>query len=364
MSNNYSNRLITLTIKLISVLMIIILIIFNGCSRKTGKYKQGTNPEVTISATNTTTVKKYEKFEAILALKNAEIENPYDPADIDAYALFTSPSGKAIKINGFYDNYEGADKWKVRFSPVETGEYKCQVFIKDGSATGHSQAVSFTAVESDHHGWIKPSGKNPHYFSYDDGTSYYAVGAYSPWGNSEKTFMTYAENKANLLAIWDIGYGGFVNDKGIIENKLGRYNQEKLGKIDSLLSILENDNIELMFAIWPHDLFSETVWSAQWKENPYSKITKSENVYSDTTTWAYQKMKYRYLIARFAHSRSWGIWELINEMNGTDGWVKGYQKEAYAWVEKCVKYFSENDPYKHPVTASFSGGFEEYREAL
>jgi len=75
-------------------------------------------------------------------------------------------------------------------------------------------------------------------------------------------------------------------------------------------------------------------------------------------------MKYRYMIARFAHSRSWGIWELINEMNGTDGWDKGHHKEAYAWVEKCVKYFEDNDPYKHPVTASFSGGFEEYREPL
>ena len=176
------------TEKLIPVSVIIILFALIGCSQKSGKYKQGVKPEVTISSTNTSTVKKYEKFEANLVLKNAEIENPYDPADIDVYALFSSPSGSEIKINGFYDNYEGADKWKVRFSPVETGEYKFQVFVKDGTETGQSQAASFTAIESDHHGWIKPSGKNPHYFSYDDGTSYYAVGAYSPWGNSAKTF--------------------------------------------------------------------------------------------------------------------------------------------------------------------------------
>jgi len=119
-----------------------------------------------------------------------------------------------------------------------------------------------------------------------------------------------------------------------------------------------------MFAIWPHDLFSKTVWSAQWKQNPYSKITEAENIYSDSLAWEYQKMKYRYLIARFAHSPSWGIWELINEMNGTDGWAKGHHQEAYNWVKKCVKYFSENDPYNHPVTASFSGGFGEYREQL
>ena len=349
--------------KLITVLLISFLSVFTGYSQK-NKYKQGIKPEVFISGVNTEKVKKYEKFEVTTQLKNVEIENPYDPADIDLYAMFTSPSGEKIKINGFFDNYQGANRWKIRFSPRETGKYKFQIFVKDGMAKGESKASEFTAVASEHHGWIKPSVKNPHYFTNDDGTSFYAVGVYSPWGNSEKRFKTYADNNASLLAIWDISYGGFVNDAGIIENEPGRYNQEKLGKIDSMLSRLEKDDIKLMFAIWPHDLFSKTVWSAQWNQNPYSKLTDVVNVYSDSLVWEYQKMKYRYMIARFAYSRSWGIWELINEMDGTDGWAKGHQKEAYEWVGKCMIYFSQNDPYHHPMTASFSGGFQQYREPL
>ena len=364
MKDIYVKKFILITMKLNLVLIMVFLFVFTGYSQKNEAYSQGVKPEVTISGINTQTVKKYEKFEVIPELKNVKFENPYDPADIDVYALFTSPSGQKIKINGFFDNYQSADKWKIRFSPRETGKYKYQVFVKDGSETGKSKIAAFTAVGSEHHGWIKPSEKNPHYFSHDDGTSYYAVGVYSPWGNNEKRFKTFADNNANLLAIWDISYGGFVNGTGLIENELGRYNQEKLGRIDSMLSILEKDDIKLMFAIWPHDLFSKTVWSAQWKQNPYSKITEAENIYSDSLAWEYQKMKYRYLIARFAHSPSWGIWELINEMNGTDGWTKGHHQEAYNWVKKCVKYFSENDPYNHPVTASFSGGFGEYREQL
>lgn len=364
MTDTYGRKLILITMRLNLVLLMVFFIVFTGYSQNNKEYSQGVKPTVTIAGTNTQTVKKYEKFEVIPELKNVKFENPYDPADIDIYAMFTSPSRKKIKINGFYDNYQGADKWKIRFSPRETGEYKYQIFVKDGSETGKSKVAAFTAIASEHHGWIKPSEKNPHYFSHDDGTSYYAVGVYSPWGNNEKRFKTFADNNANLLAIWDITYGGFVNDVGLVENELGRYNQQKLGRIDSLLSILEKDNIKLMFAIWPHDLFSKTVWAAQWKQNPYSKITEVENVYSDSLAWEYQKMKYRYMIARFANSPSWGIWELINEMNGTDGWAKGHHQEAYDWVKKCVKYFSENDPYNHPVTASFSGGFEEYREPL
>jgi Domain of unknown function (DUF5060) len=364
MTDINGRKFMSITNKLITVLLIIFLFLLTGCSQKTKRYTQGVKPEVTFSGINTGTVKKYEKFEVIPQLKNVEFENPYDPADIDVYALFTSPSGEIIKINGFFDNYRGADKWKIRFSPKETGEYKYRIYVNDGSETGESRDSAFTAVKSEHHGWIKPSEKNPHYFTHDDGTSYYAVGVYAPWGQNEEMFKTYADHNANLMAIWDISYGGFVNGTGIIENELGRYNQEKLGRIDSMLTILERDNIKLMFAIWPHDLFSKTVWAAQWKQNPYSKITSVENVYSDSLAWEYQKLKYRYLIARFAHSRSWGIWELINEMDGTDGWAKGHHQEAYVWVKKCEKYFSENDPYHHPVTASFSGGFDKYQEPL
>ena len=362
----YTNetKLSKLTGILIMVFLGLQMLVPAGCSTKTKKYDQGNNIEVKISGGNSEQVKKYEKLELLLDLKNVKYNNPYDPDDIDLFAVFTSPSGQTIKINGFYDDYKGLNKWKIRFSPRETGTYKYQAFVKDGSESGETQSYDFKAIDSEHHGWIKQSLKNPHYFTHDDGTSYYGVGAYSPWGNNDKVFRTFIENKANFFAIWDINYGGFVNDAGIIEEKLGQYNQEKLGQIDSLLSILEKNNIKIMYAIWPHDLFSETVWAAQWKLNPYSQITKAENVYGDSLAWEYQKMKYRYMIARFAHSRSWGIWELINEMDGTDGWAKGHHNEAYAWVDKCQKYFTENDPYKHPMTASFSGGFGQYRDTL
>jgi len=328
------------------------------------RIKNGATPSVKITKTNTSTVKKYEKFEVLLDLKNVGIENPYDPDDIDVFALFTAPSGKKMKINGFYDNYKNANNWKIRFSPNEIGKYNYQVFVNDAGGKGETAINQFTAIESDHHGWIKPSVTNPHYFIQDDGTSFYGVGVYSPWGNNQSRFDTYAKNNANLFAIWDIGYGGFVNDQGLIEEELGRYNQKKLGKLDSLLVILEKSDIKLMYALWPHDLFSATVWSSEWKKNPYSQLIDAEDVYSDSLVWKYQKKKYRYLIARYSYSRSMGIWELINEMNGTDGWAKGRHQEALDWVAKCDKFFEENDPYNHPVTASFSGGLTEYREEL
>jgi hypothetical protein len=293
-----------------------------------------------------------------------DYENPFDPDEIDLYAIFHTPSGKEVRINGFYNNYEDANEWKIRFSPNEKGTYKYQVFVVNNGNKGNSDSRSFESVNSEHSGWIKQSKVNPRYFAHDDGSTYFAVGAYSPWRNNQERFDRYKEYNANFFAIWDIGYGGFVNGTGIIEEELGRYNQLKCGRIDSMLSIFEDNDIKMMFAIWPHDLFSETVWAAEWDKNPYRHLIDVADVYKDSLVWEYQKKKYRYLIARYAHSRSWGIWELINEMNGTDGWAQGRHQEAFDWVAKAQKYFTENDPYGHPMTASFSGGFHEYRKQL
>jgi hypothetical protein len=321
-------------------------------------------PEVSISGVNSTTVKKYEKFEIWINLQNVAYENPFDPEEIDLYAIFNSPSGKEIRINGFYDNYENADQWKIRFSPNETGRYNYQVFVENNGKKGNAESRTFEAVNSELSGWIRQSEVNPRYFAHDDGSTFFAVGVYSPWRNNRERFDRYKEHNANFFAIWDIGYGGFVNGTGIIEEELGRYNQLKCGRIDSMLSIFEQNDIKMMYAIWPHDLFSETVWAAEWDKNPYRQLIDVADVYKDSLVWEYQKKKYRYLIARYAHSRSWGIWELINEMNGTDGWAQGRHQEAFDWVAKAQEYFTENDPYGHPMTASFSGGFNEYRRQL
>ncbi|MFW6290378.1 MAG: DUF5060 domain-containing protein [Mariniphaga sp.] len=350
-------------LKEISLLVTGLILITNILASENGTFP-AQNPGITISRVNTNTVKRYEKFEVWLELENVVYENPYDPEQVDLYAVFKAPSGKEIRINGFFDNYQDAARWKIRFSPRETGQYQYRIVVNNRDKQGKTKSSAFTAVDSEHKGWIKQSDVNPHYFMHDNGSTFFAVGVYSPWRNNRERFDNYIKHDANFFAIWDIGYGGFVNGTGIIEEELGRYNQLKCGRIDSLLSILEANDIKLMFAIWPHDLFSETVWAAVWDKNPYRHLIDVADVYKDSLVWEYQKKKYRYLIARYAHSRSWGIWELINEMNGTDGWEQGRHREAFDWVAKAQKYFSENDPYGHPMTASFSGGFDQYREQL
>lgn len=321
-------------------------------------------PIVTVKQVNATTVGLYEKFEAILDLKNADYLNPYNPEEIDVQANFIAPSGRQWKIFGFYDNYQNQDQWKVRFAPNEIGQWNYTIRATDKDGTGQSQSYQFMATASPHHGWLHVSRENPHYLEHDDGTSFYGVGIYVAWNLTVDRLYLLQVNGANSYGMWNINYGGYISSYGLIENELGKYNQPKCGRIDEMLEMSEQRGLYVMFCFWPHDLLSNTVWAHLWDQNPYRLICDVKDVYRDSLCWEYQKKQYRYLIARWGHSRALGIWEIINEINGTDGWVHSRPSDALAWVKKVHDYFQEHDPYDHPTTASKSGGYNDYEPLL
>ena len=321
-------------------------------------YAGGLLPSVSVKAVNRQSVGLYEKFEVLAGLQNAIYTNPYDPEQIDLSGEFTAPSGKVWHVPGFYDNFQGKNEWKVRFAPNETGEWTFRLVLKNGGQTVYSASRSFTAVPSAYHGWIRPSPQNPHYLIYDDGTPFYGVGAYYPWSvsNGSSGLARLQEAGANIFGYWNIMYG---NEGRIIESLvsgIGHYDQAKCGRIDQILEWSESRNLKVMLAIWPHDLLSSTVWVHQWQNNPYKDVCDVNDFYSSEAAWRYQKKQYRYLIARWGYSRSLAVWEIVNEINGTDGWVNGRQQEATQWVDKVHRFFKEMDPFGHPTTASQSGG--------
>ena len=49
------------------------------------------------------------------------------------YAVFTSPTGRALRINGFWD---GGTDWKVRFAPDELGDWTYTTYCSDSLNQG------------------------------------------------------------------------------------------------------------------------------------------------------------------------------------------------------------------------------------
>ncbi len=326
-------------------------------------------PAVWIDSVNSTTVGLYEKFEIFVGLE-AEYINPYNPEEIDLRAVFTSPSSATWEINGFFDNYENDSLWKIRFSPNESGTWTYKLVVTDINGTDSTDAGSgFTATSSPHHGWLKVSPNNPHYLMHDNGTSFYGVGVYYPWNARESGLDDLKNHGANMFAYWNCTYDWAGNGGGrylieSISSGLGSYDQRKCARIDQLLSWAEERDMKMMLAIWPHGYLrtSSHPWGGgEWNtQNPYNTICSVDSFFIDSDCWEYQKKQYRYIIARWGYSRAMGIWEIINEINGTSGWVYD-ETAANQWFENTHNYFADNDPYRRPTTGSKSGYYYDRR---
>jgi len=331
-------------------------------------YSPGAVPIVKIAAVTGTAGGCYDKFEISLDLAEDSWSNPFDPEQIDIYAVFYTPDGDSIKINGFYDNYQNRDAWKIRFSPNQTGNWAYRVFAKDNDGTGVSSINTFSATSSGYHGCLQVSGENPHYLTYYDGTPFYGIAAYYPWGvtNTVDGLGILESSGGNLFGYWNGNYDGAGSGGGIyqiesVESGIGHYDQRKCARVDEILEWAEARNLEMMFALWPHDILDESTWGYNgWAENAYREICEADEFYGDTEAWKYQEKLYRYIIARWGYSRSLGIWELVNEINGTDGWAFGDQSVALQWVQKVHDFLKANDPYQRPTTVSKGGGSSNY----
>ncbi|WP_058302668.1 DUF5060 domain-containing protein [Gorillibacterium timonense] len=322
-----------------------------------------TGPQLVKITPERESVGRYDKLEWTVELK-ADYVNPYDPAQVDLGAVLTAPSGKEWNINGYYDG----TAWKLRFSADETGKWNYQFRLKDKTGESKGDALTFEVTEGSSNGWIQPSQKNKHALEYRNGTSFYGVGVAYPWGVDEWGLDRIKAGGGNLVTYWNGNYdnsgsGGGNEQLESLASGLSSYDMRKAARIDELLGLFEARDLNMSFVIWPHDSLADKLgggWATTWTKNAYSALGEASKFYSSEEMWNYQEKLYRYIIARYGHSRSIGIWDLICEVNGTDGWVLGDPAKANEWLTRIHTYFKEHDPYGHPTMGSMAGGAEDF----
>ncbi len=303
----------------------------------------------------------YEKFEIDLTLKSKFV-NPFDPDEIDIIATFKSPSGKEWKIPGFY-NYSAGMYWKVRFSPQELGEYQYSVSVKDKTGQVTGETKSFKAIKSLRKGPLQMAS-NKRYLQHTDGSTFFGVGFwyndnYAGYNSGRVT----PENLDELKTLGVNFISTYITPLETIGSGLGRYDQNICGRLDQLIELLEERDMLLSLNLWFHSYLSETVWGGgniRWYTNPYQQICEAKDFYRSEQSWKYQEKLYRYFIARWGYSSSLAMWFVVDEVNGTDGWVSGDSLGAAKWAGQVHSYFKKNDPYNHLTTGTRSGGIKEY----
>jgi hypothetical protein len=309
-----------------------------------------------------TKVGLYEKFELRIDL-DATYTNPYDPEEIDLQAEFTSPTGKRWTIWGFYNPSSWSHLWMVRFAPMEKGTWKYVVKVTDPKGTARSPAGTFVAADSPHHGFIRIA-PNERYLLYDDGTSFYGVGL---WHND--SYELFNDGRITEDGLDDLKRRGvnfisfFHTPLETMGTGLGRYDQNRCGRLDQLFEWCEKRDIHISWNVWFHSYISQAVWgggNARYRTNPYRLVADAVDFFGSEEAWKYQEKLYRYIIARWGYSRALFLWFIIDEINGTEGWQDGDQDVAEEWCRRMDAFFNEHDPYGRPTTGTQSGGIDQW----
>src|SRR5271157_3669806 len=300
----------------------------------------------------TVPVSLYEKLELRVELK-ATFQNPYDPDDLDLWAEFTAPSGKVWKIWGFYNPTSPAVLWMVRFTPTETGTWRYVVKVHDREGTAESKPREATVVASKHHGFVRIAG-NKRYLQFTDGSPFYGVGMWYNDGYelfnrgyiTEQGLDDLKQHGANFISF-------FHSPLETMGTGLGRYDENRAGRLDQIFEWCEQRDMFISWNIWFHSYFSEAVWgggNARYGSNPYRLAASADTFFTSEEAWGHLRKVYRYMVARWGYGRALFLWFVVDEINGTEGWLRGGSEAGEQWCWKVHNFLKENDPYGRPTT--------------
>jgi hypothetical protein len=310
----------------------------------------------------TVPVGRLEKLELRVDLK-ATFENAYDPEQVDLWAEFTAPSGKVWRIWGFYCPTSWNALWLVRMAPDEVGEWQVVVKVKDREGVAEKRGPVVRVVASEHRGFVGIA-KNKRYFQYGDGTAFYPVGlwyndGYEQFGKGQITeagLDDLQKNGANFISF-------FHSPLETMGTGLGRYDENRAGRLDEIFEWCETRDLKISWNLWFHSYISEAVWgggNARYRNTPYRRLTEAAGFFGSEEAWKYETKLHRYIVARWGYSRALFLWFVVDEINGTEGWLQGGQARAEAWSRRVHEWLKANDPYGRPTTGTRSGGIQEW----
>ncbi len=322
--------------------------------------------------------------------------NPYDPDDIAIDAVFTSPTGEEIVYPAFYNRTDrdlnedfvpkrdGSDyryntktkqfvfkpregeHWTVRFSWGEPGAYIFRLEARVKGKTFTYDGGSFVLTESGEPGplTLSPGG----YLMYaDSGEQFFPIGTdnaqhYDTAGYS-RILDALSENGGNFCRVWsgtDYGYSSLT-----IENWVygaGLYNLDMAQAFDRVLLKARQTDVKLSVCFDSFTALSrnETYYGQFGTYGIYGKffggfIDEPQEFWTNEDCRRTYQNRVRYLIARCGWDTNVALWELMNEIDGTNGFAS-CQTEAAQWVNDMCGYIRSVDPYARPVGVSFAGG--------
>ncbi len=308
----------------------------------------------------------------------ASYDSPFDPGQIEIEGQFTTPTGRIVTIPAFMDQpFErriwgggrfseevmtegGPPEWRIRFMPSEPGKYRFTVRARDGSGSVTSPVSSFEAGPGSGRGYIRVSTKDPHYFEFDNGEPFFAIGlnmVEHPLSEYYRYIPRLAENGGNFSRLW-IGYDYFALEHGT----MGFYRLDNAWRLDQVMELSEKWGIYQKLCIdWIRYITPRGEARRGFDHEDYAYSISNggpcQNM-KDFFTLPEAKRRFknrlRYLVARWGYSPNVMAWELWNEIDLVD--PKALDPSIIVpWNQEMCRYLKSIDPWQHLTTNSLAG---------
>lgn len=343
-------------------------------------------------------VKQHERAEIALAADPGKA-NPFDPNQLALDATVTLPSGKTLRVPGFwFQDYKnglkdpaavgvarvetmastGKPEWRLRFSSGEVGVHKVVLELKDAAGVRKSTPVEVKVAAGSRRGPIRVSSRNPMYLEDSAGKAFFPIGqnlCMSPDREGtyffERVLPKLSKNGANFVRLWqeyyvqgDLKRPAAPNDGSntgfpleTVITGIGKYDLECAWKLDRVSDLCDQQGIYWQIC------FENVVWwnrklNHRWSRNPYNAAnggpcTLPIDYLTSEKCRELAARRHRYSVARWGWSPNMAAWEMWNEVDN----MEGFDADANAaWhKELCVK-LRALDPWKHLVTTSWRDG--------
>ena len=324
---------------------------------------------------------QYERTVIDVQLK-ASWTNPYRESDVALWATISTPSGKTLRLPGFYVSGDSKklSNWRFHFAPHEVGAYQFSIELLDDQRTaGKPKIITANAKASNKPGFLQVNDLWT--LKFDNGQLFRGVGENFGWEHRDEDDSRYFKalhedprftydvmlpklhrQGANFVRTWMIFWNlpvdwQTVSNASRYKNSSERFNASGIARMDELVALAENNNIYLMLAMDSHAGFI----GENWDINPYNRknggfaSTPEEFFYSPEARQQYQE-KLRYLVARWGYSANIAAWEFFNEVDNVM-----YAKDktipdalVTEWHQVMSDYLADIDPYNHIMTTSIS----------
>ena len=328
--------------------------------------------QIILEGTPPSPVARYAKHEISFQLSR-QYTNPFDSKLISVEALFVEPSGRQVRVPGFYfqeypepnvrndSTYKGNAGqacWKVRYAPREVGTHLGKLIATDPGGQAEIQLPPLNVTPSDNPGFIRCTTGTEARTVFDSGRMFMPIGE-CLWmprtlEQFEKEFALYVQNGMNYFRFFTSRDSMFHFENS--SRPAGQYDLFILKQLDYLFDEIGRRGLYVMPCLEMFADFRVTQPYPYWAENPYNSknggpCKSVSDFFVNPEAKRLYKNRLRYFIARYGYSPNLFCLQLFAEAN----YIENYDMVAVRqWHQEMAAYLHSLDPYGHPVSTSMA----------